>query len=194
VRPRWGGPALGVLLLLLAGCGSGRDSAPASLPSTTASSSPSVPPGLDTAAPREPVAQSDTAQSAVAYGRWFVQLVQYAVRTRTPRLVYGEAFDQASCSTCQQLETYIKQLTDGDYFEVGEDLRLGAFTATRTPQLTRVSGRFTYPAAEYVEPDGTKASTVSTKQYRFSARLWWDADQRRWRVRDYDFLAQRRSS
>jgi hypothetical protein len=172
--------------LVLSGCGSDQPSIAKADP--TAAPSPTAPPGLKATAPAKPANQSDSAESAVKYGGYFVALVQYAVRTRSIRPVAGEAFDQASCSTCRQLGTYITKLVDGGYWEIGDDIEVGTLVAKPTRDDIRVSGPFTYPAVKYVTVDGKQKSTETSKKYRFSANLSWDEPGNRWRVLDYDFL------
>ena len=97
---RWLGPTVAVVVLLaLAGCGSRESSESSGRP--TAAPSPTAPPGLDTGAPERPK-QAPDAAGAAAYGAFFADLVQYAVRTRSVRPVYAEAFDQATCTTCRR--------------------------------------------------------------------------------------------
>ena len=77
--------------LALPGCGSDEPTAKAD---PTAAPSPTAPPGFEATAPAKPAAQSDSAESAVEYGNYFVQLVEYSVRTRSIRPVVGELFDR----------------------------------------------------------------------------------------------------
>src|SRR5690242_6169374 len=86
--------------LALAGCGNDSEHAAAD-PTPSAAASPTEPPGVDTAPPPRPAAQSDSSRSAVAYAGWFAQLIQYALEARNSRVVSQEAFDQAACGSCR---------------------------------------------------------------------------------------------
>ena len=187
MRARLAASGLAMLVALaLPGCGSDEPSSAGADP--TAAASPTAPPGLETTAPAMPADQSDSAESSVEYGNYFVRLVQHAVRTRSIRPVVAEVFDQARCSTCRQLGTYIDQLVSGGYWEIGEDLRVGTLVAKPMDGGMRVKGPFTYPASKYVTVDGKQKSTVTAERYRFSADLSWDESGDRWQVLDYDFL------
>jgi hypothetical protein len=186
------GIAIGVVLsaalplasLALAGCGGGE---PATKPAPSVSVSPTAPPGFTAPEPERPSGEADTTQSAVAYGRYFAEVVQYAVRTRSSRPVAAETFDQARCASCRQLSTFVGELVTGGYWEVGDDLDLSALRATRVASGVRVAGSFVYPQASYVEVDGTRKGQVSAKNYRYTADLTWDRTKGRWRVLDYVF-------
>ena len=188
VRTRLAVSGLALLTALaLQGCGSEESNAKAD---PTAKPSPTAPPGFVATAPTKPAEQADSAESAVEFGNYFVRLVQYAVRTRSIRPVVGEVFDQARCSTCRQLGTYIDELVSGGYWEIGEDLRVGVLVAKPKKGDVRVRGPFTYPASTYVTVEGKRKSSVPAEKYRFSADLSWDEAGERWQVLDYDFLRQ----
>ncbi len=137
----------------------------------TAKPSPTAPPGFVATAPTKPAEQADSAESAVEYGNYFVQLVQYAVRTRSIRPVVGEVFDQARCSTCRQLGTYIDELVSGGYWEIGEDLRVGMLVAKPKKGDIRVRGPFTYPASTYVTVEGKREVHGDLRRSTASPRI-----------------------
>jgi hypothetical protein len=184
MRTRVVASLLALLVALgLAGCGSDE---PATAPRPAASASPTAPPGLDSTAPEKPAA-ADTARSAVAYADYFALLVQHAVRIRSARPVLAETFDQAACSVCRQLGTFVDDLVSGGYWEIGDDLDIGTLKATALKDGFRVAGRFIYPRATYVTVEGTDKGSVTAKTYRYSVDLTWDRPNGRWRVRDYVF-------
>jgi hypothetical protein len=170
--------------LFLTGCGSDE---PKARPAPSSAPSPTAPQGLDTTAPKPPGSVSNSGQSAVDYATYFASLVQYAVRTRNARPVKAEAFDQASCTVCQQLDQYIQKLKKDGLWEVGPDIDLGRFQAVRKAPGFTVSGPFTYPDGEFLKVDGTKDGDSLGGPYLFSADLVWDEDGARWRVVDYTF-------
>jgi hypothetical protein len=182
---RLGAFALATLLALgLAGCGNDE---PSAKPAPAATPSATVPPGFTATEPEKPAGQADNTQSAVAYGRYFAGVVQYAVRTRSIRPVAAETFDQAQCASCRQLGTFVDDLVSGGYWEVGGDLDVGRLRATRLGSGVRVAGAFVYPEARYVEVDGATKGQVSAKNYRYTLDLTWDRPNGRWQVRDRVF-------
>ena len=88
-----------VVAVTLAGCG-GEDS-PKSGGEPSAKPSPTGPPGLDATEPPRPTQQVETPESALEYGHYFAQLVQYGVETRNSRVIDAEAFDQAGCTNSE---------------------------------------------------------------------------------------------
>ncbi len=170
----------------LAGCGS--DDKPKAAP--PASPSPSQPPGLDTTEPERPP-EANTKQSAVEYGQYFAQLVQYSVRIRSARPVQAEAFDQAKCTVCRKLDEFIQQLKKDEVWVLGPDLELGPFRTVSRPDGFTVSGPFAYPDGEFVTIEGKKDGDAIGGPYRFSADLLWDEDGSRWRVIDYTFAPKK---
>jgi hypothetical protein len=178
-----------VALLALSGCGE-EDTSVAS-PSPSAASSPTAPPGLDATEPRRPADQARTPAGAVAYARWFAQLVQYAIETRDAHPVNSEAFDQAGCTTCRQLATFTGELRRSGYWQLSDDLELGRFTATRMKGGIRVSGDFVYPEVRDVRLDGTVQKTLPRSPYDYYVDLSWDDSGHAWQVLDYSFERQR---
>ncbi len=171
-------------VLVLAGCG-GQE--PKVDPGPTSSPSPSVPPGLDATLPEEPDGQAETPASAIEYAGWFAQLVHYAIEARDARPVAGEAFDQAGCTTCRKLATFVADLKSGGYWQLSDDLELGRLTSSRKAKGTRVAGSFVYPKLRDVEVDGSVAKTIPATTYRYSVDLTWDDSSSSWRVLDYVF-------
>jgi hypothetical protein len=184
---RMGGALSGLLAaaLLLTGCGSGDE--PKAGPRPTSSPSPTAPPGLDAAPPDRPADQAATAKSSLAYAHWFARLVQYAIEVRDSRPVNAEAFDQASCTTCRKLATFISELRQRGYWQRSDQPEIGKLTSTSGPKGTRVRGGFVYPRLEDVKVDGTVAKTLPATPYRLSVDLTWDDSASRWRVLDYTF-------
>ncbi len=170
--------------LVLTGCGSDGDP---KADGPTSSPSPTAPPGLDANPPEKPAGQADTPASAVEYAGWFAHLVQYAIETRDARPVNDEAFDQASCTTCRELATFIADLESGGYWQLSDDLDLGKLRSRPTGDGIRVSGAFVYPELQDVKVDGTVEKTIPAAPYRYSVDLTWDDSDASWRVVDYTF-------
>ncbi len=116
-----------VVAVTLAGCG-GEDS-PKSDPTPSAKPSPTGPPGLDATEPPRPTKQAETPESALEYGRYFAQLVQYGVETRNSRVIDAEAFDQAGCTNCRTIAALISDLKRTGYWQLSDPIKLGKLRA-----------------------------------------------------------------
>lgn len=170
--------------LTLAGCGG---TSPAAAPSPVASPSAGFPSGLDTTAPTAPTGMTRTPASAVAFATYVARLVQHAIRVRDVAPVMGLAFDQATCTVCQQLSTFIDGLRKDGRFEVGDDLRIGRLTARPKGTGFEVSGTFVYPRSEDVDIHGKNEGTTAADSHDLVVDLTWDAPRSRWRLLDYSF-------
>ena len=73
-----------------------------------------------------------SAPSAVDYGPWFAQLVQFALEARDSRVVKREAAVPGACTGCRSLGTFVGRLRSTGYWQVSDDLDLGAFRAAAT--------------------------------------------------------------
>src|SRR4051794_18714027 len=151
-------PTMLVAALLLTGCGSKDESGSADQP--TAGTSPSTPPGVDTTPPTRPTDLANTSQSAVQYGTWFAQLIQFALEARDSRVINQEAFDQGACTGCRAVATFIGQLEDSGYWQVSDGLQVGPLEAKTRQGDYRVSGSFTYPQIRDLSTDGKVARTI----------------------------------
>lgn len=183
-------PMMLVVALVLTGCGSSKDESE-SADKPTAAASQSAPPGVDTTPPARPTGLADTSQSAVQYASWFAQLIQFALEARDSRVVNQEAFDQAACSGCRSLSTFVGQLEDSGYWQVSDALEMGALKAKPRQGDFRVSGSFTYPRVRDLTADGKVARTIPAKPYGYYVDLTWDGAGKTWRVRDYQFQSEK---
>ena len=177
-------PVVLVALLAVAACGGSQEEAD---PRPAPSASPSAPPGVDTTPPSRPTGQSHTTGSAVAYARWFAQLVQFALEARDSEAVSQEAFDQAACSGCRSLATFIADLRKSGFWQVSDDLAVGRLTASGRQGVVRVTGSLTYPQVRDLTADGKVSRTIPPKPYGYKVDLSWDETKGSWRVRDYSF-------
>ena len=195
-------PALVAVLLPVAGCGGDpKEAQSPPNPSVAASSAgpeaspgaspkPTAPPGVDSAPPQKPLAQSKTSPSAVDYGRWFAQLVQYTLESRDASVVTREAADRAACSGCRSLATFTARLKRTGYWQVSDDLDIHALKAVDRNGAVRVQGTFTYPEIKDTKLDGSVDRTIRAKPYDYYVDLAWDAGATSWRVRDFYFQSR----
>ena len=185
MRTRLGGLGL-VLLLALVTAACGSEAEPSTKPAPSSSPSPSTPPGVDTTVPKPPGKPADTLESAAEFARYFVQVAQYATRTRdvTPLVVLAR--DQATCTSCRQLSTYIEGLKEDELWETGEDLELVRLRVRSKGDSTyTVSGPVTYPRIGFVDAKGDEQAEQDASTYSFSVDLVWDQQRDRWGIRDY---------
>ena len=127
----------------------------------------------------------------MAYGAWFAQLVQFALEARDSRVVNQEAFDQAACTGCRSLATFVGQLEESGYWQVSDGLEMGTLKAKARQGDYRVSGSFTYPRIRDLTVDGKVARTIPAQPYGYYVDLTWDKGTKTWRVRDYYFQSQK---
>ena len=132
-----------------------------------------------------------SAASAVEYGRWFAQLVQYALEARDSQVVQREAAVPSACTGCRSLATFVRRLKSTGYWQASEDLDLGPFRAAATNDGFRVSGSFTYPRIRDLTADGTVKRTIPAQPFGYHVDLSWDQGGSTWRVRDYYFQSSR---
>ena len=175
-----------VAAVTFAGCG-GQES-PKSDPAPSAEPSPTVPPGLDATEPTRPAQQAETSDSAVEYGTFFAQLVQYGIETRNSRVINAEAFDQAGCSNCATVATLIEELKRTGFWQLSDPIELGGFTVGPYQGGFRVRGSFVYPEAQNVKVDGEVGRTTPAQEYRYVVGLKWAGGRRTWQVTDFIYL------
>jgi hypothetical protein len=177
-----------VVAVSLAGCG-GEDS-PKSDPTPSAKPSPTGPPGLDATEPPRPTKQSESPESALEYGRYFAQLVQYGVETRNSRVIDAEAFDQAGCTNCRTIAALISDLKRTGYWQLSDPIKLGRLRAVPMEGGIRVKGSFVYPEVKNVKANGDVGRTGPAATYRYYVDLQWDEAKNTWQV--LDFVYQRK--
>lgn len=170
----------------LAGCGG--DESPKSDPAPSAEPSPTAPPGLDATEPTRPATQSETSDSALEYGRFFAQLVQYGIETRNSRVVNAEAFDQAGCSSCVTVATLIDDLKRTGFWQLSDPVELGKMTVDPYQGGFRVKGSFVYPEAKNVKVSGEVGRTTPAQDYSYAVGLRWDGKKETWQVTDFVYL------
>jgi hypothetical protein len=188
-----------VVSLMVAGCGSGQSSksetAPVATPSPSASAPssarPTSPPGLDATAPPRPTQQADTIASALDYGRYFAQVVQYAIEIRDSSVITGETDDLSGCTNCVAVASLVSQLKRTRYWQLSDPIVLGRFRAVPMQGGVRVRGTFVYPEVKSVRITGKVARTDPPDHYRYYVDLKWAEARKTWRVLDFIYGKKR---
>ncbi|MEI2777905.1 MAG: DUF6318 family protein [Tetrasphaera sp.] len=183
--------AAAVIVGLLAGCIGGDDPAPTSATSSapSASTSASPPPRNSTTTstadyvPTKPdfpaAAKKHTDAGAVAFVRYYLNVLDYAWSAPNPDILDGLATQD--CELCAKLVQTATDSTKGGEKSTGPVLSVGkVFVVSSTPDLTHLACDLNLHPVSYLDRAGKVVYKETAKTLRWAAQVVW---QDGWKVR-----------